>query len=81
MLAQLTQVPLLPVAYAAARAWQLRSWDRFLIPKPFTRIVIAVGAPVHVPKGISVDALGPVQQQMEEAINHLMADARGALHP
>jgi len=29
------------------RAWQLRSWDRFLIPKPFSRIVVTW--PAHVP--------------------------------
>ena len=29
------------------RAWQLRSWDRFLIPKPFSRVVITW--PAHVP--------------------------------
>ncbi len=29
------------------RAWQLRSWDRFLIPKPFARVVIAW--PAHIP--------------------------------
>jgi lysophospholipid acyltransferase (LPLAT)-like uncharacterized protein len=29
------------------RAWQLRSWDRFLIPKPFSRVTIAWT--VHVP--------------------------------
>jgi len=23
------------------RAWQLRSWDRFLIPKPFSRVTVA----------------------------------------
>ena len=29
------------------RAWQLRSWDRFLIPKPFSRVVVTW--PAHVP--------------------------------
>jgi lysophospholipid acyltransferase (LPLAT)-like uncharacterized protein len=29
------------------RAWQLRSWDRFLIPKPFSRVVVSW--PAHVP--------------------------------
>ena len=29
------------------RAWQLRSWDRFLIPKPFSRVILAW--PVHIP--------------------------------
>ena len=31
------------------RAWQLRSWDRFLIPKPFSRVVLTW--PAHVPAG------------------------------
>ena len=31
------------------RAWQLRSWDRFLIPKPFSRVLITW--PAHVPAG------------------------------
>ena len=29
------------------RAWQLRSWDRFLIPKPFSRVLVTW--PAHVP--------------------------------
>jgi len=29
------------------RAWQLRSWDRFLIPKPFARVVLTW--PAHIP--------------------------------
>jgi lysophospholipid acyltransferase (LPLAT)-like uncharacterized protein len=28
------------------RAWQLRSWDRFLIPKPFSRVTVAWTTPV-----------------------------------
>ncbi len=31
------------------KAWQLNSWDRFLIPKPFTRVVLAW--PKHIPAG------------------------------
>ena len=31
------------------RAWELRSWDRFLIPKPFSRVVLTW--PAHVPAG------------------------------
>lgn len=46
--AQRSQAPLLAVRVTAERAWRLRSWDQFLIPKPFTRVRIAYGAPVHV---------------------------------
>lgn len=37
------------IFYAAPdRAWELRSWDRFLIPKPFSTIVIGWQPPVPV---------------------------------
>ena len=35
--AQRTGAPLLPVRVSASRAWRLRSWDRFMFPKPFAR--------------------------------------------
>ncbi len=73
MLSQMTKVPMLPIAYAAKNAWYLGSWDKFMIPKPFTKIVVAVGEPVFVNK--TEKDFSPVQLQMEEAINVLMEKA------
>ena len=39
---------ILPVAAAADRAWRLRSWDRFVIPKPFARVTVAYATPTKV---------------------------------
>lgn len=39
---------ILPVAVSASRAWHLRSWDRFMIPKPFAQLTIAYGTPTRV---------------------------------
>lgn len=39
---------ILPVAASADRAWRLRSWDRFVIPKPFARVTIAYATPTKV---------------------------------
>lgn len=39
---------ILPVAASADRAWRLRSWDRFMIPKPFARVTVAYAAPTKV---------------------------------
>ena len=39
---------ILPVGVAVDRAWRLRSWDRFMIPKPFARVTIAYGEPTKV---------------------------------
>jgi lysophospholipid acyltransferase (LPLAT)-like uncharacterized protein len=46
--AQRTGAPIIPVRVRASRAWRLRSWDRFLIPKPFARIEIFYGEPTPV---------------------------------
>jgi lysophospholipid acyltransferase (LPLAT)-like uncharacterized protein len=65
--------PIVPVAVHAASAWRLKSWDRFLIPKPFTRVTVAYGPPTWVQASSARDA-------SEEArrFETLLADA-GAL--
>lgn len=44
--AQRSGVPVLPTLAHCDRAWRLRSWDRFMIPKPFARLSVAYGAPM-----------------------------------
>jgi lysophospholipid acyltransferase (LPLAT)-like uncharacterized protein len=46
--AQRSGAPVIPVLAHVSRAWRLRSWDRFEIPKPFARIVVAYGEPTYV---------------------------------
>jgi lysophospholipid acyltransferase (LPLAT)-like uncharacterized protein len=41
--AQRAGAPIVSVAVAASRAWRLRSWDGFMIPKPFARVTVAYG--------------------------------------
>ena len=50
-LAGATGAPILPFHLEGDRSWSLRSWDRTQIPKPFTRVRMVVGAPIHVPGG------------------------------
>ena len=37
----------IPISVVPERAWRLRSWDRFMIPKPFSRVTIRIGAPLE----------------------------------
>jgi lysophospholipid acyltransferase (LPLAT)-like uncharacterized protein len=39
---------ILPVAASASSSWRLKSWDRFMIPKPFARVTVAYGPPTKV---------------------------------
>ena len=67
LLAQLSQRPVLPLSYCASRAWKI-SWDRFVIPKIGARIVIAVGEPVYVAKGLDAAGLERLQADMEQRL-------------
>jgi lysophospholipid acyltransferase (LPLAT)-like uncharacterized protein len=80
LLAQLSQRPVIPISYCASRAWKI-GWDRFVIPKFAARIVIAVGEPVYVPKGLNSAALEQLQADMEQRLMRLFETARSALAP
>jgi lysophospholipid acyltransferase (LPLAT)-like uncharacterized protein len=43
-----TGAPLIPVAVSARPAWQLRTWDGFLLPAPWARVRVAYGAPLRL---------------------------------
>ncbi|MEK7413661.1 MAG: DUF374 domain-containing protein [Planctomycetota bacterium] len=51
-IAHRNHIPLLPFGFAASRAWEFsRSWDRFCLPWPGTRIAVVYGEPVLYPAG------------------------------
>jgi lysophospholipid acyltransferase (LPLAT)-like uncharacterized protein len=77
IIAQRTGAPMVPTAAAANRAWRLRSWDRFMIPKPFTRITVAYGDPIRVAVGSPRDAADEVDG-VRVAIDNALTAASGA---
>jgi len=78
LLSQMSGRPILPMAYAASRAWLIK-WDKFVIPMPFARIVLAVGPPVYVPRVTDMAALEGLQLQMEQELKRLFELARASL--
>ena len=50
MLAKKTGYPILPISYSAEKAKIFSSWDRFILPYPFTRCQLIYGDPVYVPQ-------------------------------
>lgn len=70
IVAQRTGAAIIPATVVARSAWRLKSWDRFMIPRPFTRIVISYGAAAHVRTGDARAASTEAprfQQLMEDA--------------
>jgi lysophospholipid acyltransferase (LPLAT)-like uncharacterized protein len=67
--AQRADAFIVPTAAVADRAWRLRSWDRFMIPKPFARVTVAYGTPTKVRGATPRDA-----SEEGERFENLMAD-------
>jgi lysophospholipid acyltransferase (LPLAT)-like uncharacterized protein len=78
LLAQMSGRPMLPLAYAASRAWLVK-WDKFVIPWPFARIAIAIGPPRYVPRVVDAPQIVRLQGEMEAELKRLYELARGAL--
>ena len=78
LLAQLSGRPMIPLSYAASRAWKIKL-DRFVIHWPLSRIVIVVGEPVYVPKGLDAAGLERMQADMERRLRSAFEEARTTL--
>ncbi len=71
LVAQRSGRPVAPVGAHASRAWRFRSWDRFMLPKPFARVTIAYGALLAAPEGSPRELTGetaPYAAALEAAV-------------
>lgn len=78
LLGQMSGRAILPMAFAASGAWLL-GWDKFVLPRPFARIVIAVGPPQYVPRVTDAAAIEKLQAQLEAELRRLYGVARQSL--
>lgn len=57
------------------RPWRLGSWDRFAIPKPFTRARCVTAEPIAVPPGLKAGELEPYRLHIQAEMDRLNAAA------
>jgi len=66
VMAQSSGAPIFPFYITVDRAWVLNSWDRTLIPKPFSRIFVRWGIPFYVPEHLDDAGFENIRQQIEQ---------------
>lgn len=76
LLSQLSGKPILPMAFAARRAYTFPTWDKFILPLPFTSVVLAIGEPRVVPKRIDAGGLEEWQRLMKAELDALCLAAQ-----
>ena len=77
-LAGATGYPILPFHFEASRFWEMNSWDRTQVPKPFSRVALAIGAPLHV-TGTAKATIDAARVDLERTLGVLEAAAKDAL--
>ena len=71
LLARKTGLPIIPFHVQPARHWTLKSWDAFMIPQPFSRVVILVGRPIHAsPEADEAQIHAQMQAALERLRDH-----------
>ena len=74
-MAQVTGAPIFPIIISAEKAWVMKSWDRFLVPKPFSKVTIRWGDPFPVPRGTRPEQLEELRKQVESLMLEAHAEA------
>ncbi len=79
LLARNTGQPIRCFYIALRDAWVLNSWDRFLIPKPFSEAHVRWSAPISVPAETSSAELPTYHQAMQDALERVRLAAESAV--
>lgn len=79
LLARNTQTPIVAFYISLEDPWVLNSWDQFMIPKPFSRAVLCVSAPIHVPRDCDSAAMQQYHADMQSALERVTAAAEQQL--
>jgi lysophospholipid acyltransferase (LPLAT)-like uncharacterized protein len=74
-LASITGAPIGAFYLAPQRAWQMKSWDQFLIPKPFTRICVSWGQWTHVALGTPTEEFEAKRQELNDSLERSRINA------
>jgi lysophospholipid acyltransferase (LPLAT)-like uncharacterized protein len=74
-LARATGAPVFPVSYAATRKRQLHSWDRLMIPLPFSSVLFVAGEPLAVSRHTPNEQMEAQRQLLETRLNEITYSA------
>lgn len=72
---------LMPIGIAYDRPWRANSWDRFALPRPFSRVMLVGGEPIHLPENFTREQLDLWQARAQEALDAAQAEAELAFAP
>jgi lysophospholipid acyltransferase (LPLAT)-like uncharacterized protein len=73
-LAQMTGMSIVPACYHLDWKFCLKSWDRFQIPLPFSRVTVTLGEPLAVPRDASDETREALRRELDRRLLALTRD-------
>jgi len=73
-------IPLVATGYAFDRPWRARSWDRFAVPRPFSRARAIPSPEIFIPPALDREGIEFYRQKVERLLNDLTAEADSGGH-
>jgi lysophospholipid acyltransferase (LPLAT)-like uncharacterized protein len=74
-LASRTGLPIVALGFGYQRPWRINSWDRFAVPRPFTRARAIVSPPITIPPRLEREQVEPYRAAVEKLLNDLTDEA------
>ncbi len=75
MMAQKSGAGMVPVGVAARPCWHVKTWDRYMVPVPFSRTVLIFGEPLYVARTANRDEMEMARLQLQTEIHRIQAEA------
>ncbi len=75
LLGQKTQYPIIPIMIYLTKYWELPSWDRFCIPKPFSKAMVFYGDHIVVPSKLEKAEMEEYRISLENELIRLGNEA------
>ena len=74
-LAESSGAPIIPVHVTFSSALRLKTWDRFVIPRPFSRVEVTFAEATHLPRGMDPETFETERLRIENLLIHGTDDA------
>jgi lysophospholipid acyltransferase (LPLAT)-like uncharacterized protein len=74
VIAQASGMPIVPVITSAEKKWVFNSWDRFIVPKPFSRVIIRFSDEIHVPRKLQGSGFEEKRSSIENTLKKLYVE-------
>jgi len=75
LLAAKSGTPIIPVVWSVSSYWTIRSWDRTVLPKPFSKLEFIYGEPLHVEGDVDSAKVEEYRKELEERMLKIYRNA------